>query len=508
VQVLGNPSPCNNLAINLDKNVNQANMEFLALIKSSFEQIEWPRWWRLVIVTTIVGVTAWFSIKLTREAGNVASIWLSDGVLLGVLLRARVRHSVGYLLAGHIGNFAADYMFGDSMALALCFSVCNMLGIAIAAVALRMHLVDTVDFMRRRSLAYFLLWGVILAPMVSALGGAAMSHYFLGISFSLVFRTWYLAVALGTALVTPLVLSLRQGELARLFSKEMIAKTLGILMLTVIATIIVCTQTDYPLRVIMFPVLMLVIFELGFTGTAIAIFFVAIIVITFTIEGSGPMMAYSGLTALQRILFVQITIVTVALVAFPMVMVLDERKRLSAELEKANKILRALAMTDGLTGLANRRRFDEMLEREWRRTARESGVLSMLMVDIDQFKLFNDYYGHQAGDECLKRVSHALAKIARRSGDVCARYGGEEFAVILPNMDIKQAMSIAESIRLAIEEIKIEHVKMKNEKLTVSVGVASLRPRDPGVKIGDLVGAADRALYAAKRIGRNRTMTA
>ncbi|HMD54771.1 MAG TPA: diguanylate cyclase, partial [Phycisphaerae bacterium] len=198
--------------------------------------------------------------------------------------------------------------------------------------------------------------------------------------------------------------------------------------------------------------------------------------------------------------------VTVVLVALPMAVVLDERKRLSAELEKANKILHALAMTDGLTGLANRRNFDEILEREWRRTARESGVISLLMIDIDYFKLFNDDYGHQSGDECLKKVGQALSKIARRSGDVCARYGGEEFAIILPNIETNRAMLIAESMRAAVEAIEIKHDKVAGERLTVSVGVASIKPRDPGVRISDLIGSADRALYNAKRAGRNRTV--
>jgi diguanylate cyclase (GGDEF)-like protein len=255
-------------------------------------------------------------------------------------------------------------------------------------------------------------------------------------------------------------------------------------------------------------VLMLVIFELGFTGTAIAIFLIAIIAILFTVEGSGPMMAYSGLTTVQRIHFVQITLITTALVAFPMVVILDERKRLSVELDKANKILHSLAMTDSLTGLANRRHFDELLEREWRRIARESGTLSLLLFDIDHFKLYNDHYGHQSGDECLKKVGHVLAKIARRSGDICARYGGEEFAVILPNIYTERAMQIAESARTDVAAIEIEHVKAEEGRVTVSVGVASIKPRDPGVKMGDLIEAADHALYNAKRGGRNRTMTA
>jgi len=478
-------------------------MKLAAFVK----QIEWPGAWRLAATAGAVGVMAWSSITLTREAGNVASIWLSDGLLLGVLLTARARHGAAYLIAGYLANFVADRSFGDSTVLALSFSACNMLGVAIAAKLLRIHLADAADFVQRRSFTYFLLYGVALAPALSAFCGAAASHYFLGISFPLVFSTWYMAVALGNALVTPLVLSMRRRELTMLFGKAMIAKTLGILMLTVVATVIV-SQSGYPLRFIMFPILMLVIFELGFTGTAIALFLIAIIAIMFTVEGSGPLKSVSGLTAAQQIFFVQVTIATAALVALPMAVILAEHKRLSTALEKANNVLRSLAMTDGLTGLANRRHFDDMMGREWRRTARESGLLSLLFLDIDHFKPYNDCYGHRVGDDCLQRIAQLLMQAVRRSGDFCARYGGEEFAIILPNTDIEHAVHMAESVRAGIESLDIEHAEVPGRRITVSIGVACVHPRDGGVTITGLIDSADRALYAAKRGGRNRIVTA
>ncbi|HUO44552.1 MAG TPA: diguanylate cyclase [Burkholderiales bacterium] len=472
-------------------------------------QIARPEWWRLAAVASVVGVTAWSSLVLTREADNVASIWLSDGVLLGILLRTRPRYWAAYLAAGYLGNFAADHWFGDSAMLALGFSVCNMSGVALAAVSLRMRLTDASDLTQRRVLANFLFYGVALAPALSALGGAALSHFFLGIPFLRVFRTWYLAVAIGIALVTPLVLSVRRRELAALFGRAAVARTLGILTLTTGVTTVVFAQSAYPLLFALFPVMMLAIFKLDFTGTAIAIFIAAIIAIVFTIEDYGPMMTITGLTDAQRILFLQITIATAVLVTLPVSLVLAERERLRAALEEANSVLRSLAMTDGLTGLANRRRFDEMLDREWRRTARESGVLSLLLIDVDHFKPYNDYYGHRAGDECLRAVAQALARAARRSGDVCARYGGEEFAVILPNTEAAKAAHIAEQMRAVIEALDIEHSKVADGRLTVSVGVASVRPRDAaGAHPASLIDSADRALYEAKKGGRNRVAAA
>ena len=482
-------------------------MEFSGQMKAYFKQIECPEWWHLAAVATVVGTMAWFSITLTREAGNVATIWLSNAALLGVLLRVRSQHWFAYLLVGYLANSAADRLFGDSTLLALTIAACNTVEAVLAAALLRSRLTDASDLTQRRTFTYFLFYGVIVAPIVSALLGAATFRYFTGASFSTVLKTWYLADAVGIALVTPLMLSLRRNELATLFSEAAVAKTLGILILTATVSMVVFAQSTYPLLFVLFPVMMWAIFELGFTGTAIAIFMAAIIAIVYTIKGHGPMMMIEGLTVQQRILFLQITIATAVLVALPVALVLAERERLREALQNANNELHSLAMTDGLTGLANRRRFDEMLDREWRRTARESGEISLLLLDIDHFKLFNDFYGHQSGDECLKEVGHALAKIARRSGDVCARYGGEEFAVILPSIDAMRAMPIAELMRAAVEAIEIKHEKVPYGRVTVSVGVASIKPRDFGARIGDLVGAADRALYDAKRGGRNRTIT-
>jgi len=482
-------------------------MEFSGQTKGRLKQIEWPEWWQLAAVAAVVGTMAWFSITLTRDAGNVASIWLSNAALLGILLRVRSQHWFAYLLVGFLANFAADRIFGDSTALALTVAACNMVEAMLAAALLRSRLSDASDLTQRRTFAYFLFYGMIVAPIVSASLGAETFRYFTGASFLTVFKTWYLADAIGIALVTPLMLSLRRNELATLFSEAAVAKTLGIFIVVATVTTTVFAQSTYPLLFLLFPIMMWVIFELGFTGTAIAIFMAAIIAIAFTINGHGPMMLIEGLTFQQRILFLQITIATAALVALPIALILAERERLREALQNTNNELHSMAMTDALTGLANRRRFDEMLEREWRRTARESGVISLLLLDIDHFKLFNDFYGHQTGDECLQKVGDALVRIARRSGDVCARYGGEEFAVILPSIDAKRAMTIAELMRAAVETIEIKHEKAPKGRVTVSVGIASIKPRDIGAQIGDLVGAADRALYDAKRGGRNCTMT-
>lgn len=173
------------------------------------------------------------------------------------------------------------------------------------------------------------------------------------------------------------------------------------------------------------------------------------------------------------------------------------------ELAAANQELLRLSVLDGLTGIANRRSFDQYLEREWKGAMRRKKRLVLLLADIDFFKAYNDTYGHLFGDDCLKTVATAIRSRVKRATDMVARYGGEEFAVVLPSADETGAMIIAEDIRKYIEDLAIEHKSAPGGRLTISLGVAAVVPR-PGQSEQDLLTLADNALYAAKRAGRNR----
>lgn len=177
------------------------------------------------------------------------------------------------------------------------------------------------------------------------------------------------------------------------------------------------------------------------------------------------------------------------------------QKEAQAELER-------LATRDGLTSVANRRCFDQTLNTEWRRATRESRALSLLMIDVDYFKFYNDTYGHQGGDDCLRRVAGAMSDVVKRSSDAVARYGGEEFAIILPATDPEGACIVAERIRAAVENLALPHTKSEvADHVTVSIGVASAIVSTGGMPT-QLVGVADAALYRAKKEGRNRVVMA
>ncbi|HUP59337.1 MAG TPA: diguanylate cyclase [Thermoanaerobaculia bacterium] len=178
----------------------------------------------------------------------------------------------------------------------------------------------------------------------------------------------------------------------------------------------------------------------------------------------------------------------------------------NAHLANAIETLHRISTQDGLTGVSNRRHFDETIGLEWRRAARSRDPLSLLMLDIDYFKAFNDSVGHQAGDDTLRRVAQTLRSSVHRAADLVARYGGEEFAILLPETDGEHAVKIAEALREQIESLGIDHHEAPLGRVTVSIGVASLIPPRDGSNVEEFVHYADSALYEAKRQGRNRVV--
>ncbi|AKU25122.1 GGDEF domain-containing protein [Massilia sp. NR 4-1] len=178
-------------------------------------------------------------------------------------------------------------------------------------------------------------------------------------------------------------------------------------------------------------------------------------------------------------------------------------------LESLNRQLEKMALQDGLTGLANRRQFDVTLGNEFSRAVRQGSELAFIMIDVDYFKQYNDLQGHSAGDDCLRALSRSIRmQTPKRPGDLAARYGGEEIGVLLPNTDAEGARAVAERIRAAVEALQMPHPGSRFQVVTVSAGVAAIKPQRGVDQPGALVEAADRALYAAKSAGRNRVGSA
>ncbi|WP_366918612.1 diguanylate cyclase [Acaryochloris sp. IP29b_bin.148] len=182
---------------------------------------------------------------------------------------------------------------------------------------------------------------------------------------------------------------------------------------------------------------------------------------------------------------------------------IEERKRVEAELAQANASLHRLAYMDGLTQVANRYRFDQDIEQVWRRLQRDHEPLSLILCDVDYFKLFNDHYGHQVGDDCLRQVAHAIQQSVHRPDDLVARYGGEEFAIILPATHAQGAEQVALAILHQVFELNIPHEFSNiSPQITLSLGLATVIPQVEQ-SLDDLIELTDKALYRAKEEGRN-----
>ena len=242
------------------------------------------------------------------------------------------------------------------------------------------------------------------------------------------------------------------------------------------------------------------------TGTSFALFFIYLYMMAFVNHTPIPILINNG-----SLFFFAIIIGMIS--AYFMEVGLRREFYLTAELQsktveavKANRELKKLSCTDALTGMANRRGLEEFLKREWKWAVRKKLSLSLIMADIDFFKKYNDSYGHQAGDECLKRLAQCLSQIATRPGDIVSRYGGEEFLIVLADTTEHNAETVAEKARKKIESLEMKHEQSEvSTYVTISMGVATVVP-DLESSQKTLIEAADNSLYMAKQNGRNKIM--
>jgi diguanylate cyclase (GGDEF)-like protein/PAS domain S-box-containing protein len=569
---------------------------------------------------------------LAQNTSHIATFWAADGVLTAFLLSRPKNRWWTFLVAAWLGDIVSILLFRSSIWVSGSLAFCHLAEVLIAALLLKKAIQQNRDLASPGMMARVLLFAILLAPAISALLASAYYRLVFGAHFWQVFGKWFPAHAIGMGIMMPLTLAIWDPNLPKLFDRNHIHRTVGILLLILGVSIGIFEQTHYSLRFLWLPLLMLVVFEVGMLGAVMAIFEVLLVGALYTLHGRGLLWIDKGSTLQGNILLLQSAILVLLLSVVPFAAILERQQQLRTRLRLGMKryqlladnsrdivvlanlegrrlyvspaihdvlgwtqeewtnqdaadnmhwedrgafqrmlkellhgedrrtfryrtrhkngqylwmeaSIRALpdettgkpnalvanvrdiservdserklaeahiyvqqqAQRDSLTQLANRRRFDEVLEKEWRRGRRTGKPLALLMVDIDHFKRINDTCGHRAGDQCLQTLAAILLRVARRPSDVAARYGGEEFTVLLPDVNLTAAQVVAEGLCLQVREQLFNAGIGRSLALTVSVGVAALVP-DKNTRADALVEAADQALYAAKQAGRNRIM--
>jgi len=462
------------------------------------------RWGELTLTFFVLLLFSWLGIVLSRQSAGVATIWFTNGMLFAVVVSRPREVWLQYFALGLLADVLADVLYGDRLALALGVSVANSVEVILSSFALTYWFGWPFNLSKRRPLLGFLGVAVVGATAITSAIGASWTLLFVNAGpWWMLFRTWYLGDILGMAIMAPLVFVLLRPGFFEVLQGKQLLNTLGLLTIPAIATALVFTHDKDPLIFFIFPALLLVVFQLGFPGSVLTVFVIAVISISLTVTGHGPLMLIQDPHMLHRIVVVQIFLAVALFTAFPVAALLEERKALEDSLQRSESLYRQLANADGLTGLANRRWFDERLEEEWQRGLKSGQPLALLLIDVDLFKAYNDLFGHLGGDGCLRRIAGVIANALPKSGDVASRFGGEEFAVILPNTGTEQALAVAESLRLGVEAMNLPHTESPWGVQTVSIGVAVWVPERTETALG-LLSASDSALYCAKRLGRNR----
>jgi diguanylate cyclase (GGDEF)-like protein len=454
------------------------------------------------LLLALASLASWLSLNFTAEHGSIATLWLMNGVVLGVMLRCPQAWWPGVLLLSGLGNILGGLGSTAPLGLRIALMSCNIIEICVAAWIVHRP-GDVIQHFTERRSALRNCGGMLLAPLVSCVFAGLINTIVRHQPFTDTARIWLVAHALGLEIMTPLVLAFRKDELALLFARKTVARNIAALCILMAVSAGVFAQTQYPFLFMIFPPLVLVVFLTGFLGTSIALFAQSMIALIFTMSGHGPFMLMRDASPGLRIGIEQAYLLTTITLAMPLAIALAERRRFEAQLLSMQEQLKRMSLTDFLTGISNRRFFDEFTAREWKRACREKNSISAMMIDIDFFKGYNDTYGHHEGDKCLVAVAQAINGAASRPGDLTARYGDEEFVVVLGSTRPEGCLFLAERIRKSVESLGLPHASSPFGIVTVSIGMATMDATPDRSEI-DLVEQADQALYDAKHQGRNR----
>jgi diguanylate cyclase (GGDEF)-like protein len=468
--------------------------------------LDWVRpdsFFRLGLVLALYALASVGGYFLNHVITISDILWPANGLLLAFLLPIARRYWTSYLAPSIVINIAAHLVFHYSFNRSLLFSVANTIEILIAGLLINHGDGIRPDLTHFRTLVRFVGFGVLLAPIASTTFIEAVLILWTYPRHPHLLTSWVIGDVMGMALMTPLILAMDKRGLARIFTPPRLWETLVILFGVGGLSTAVFFQPALPISFLLIPALLMAVFRLRATGGALAVAVIAAPAITLIVRThgafsiSGVAINHHGCFLLQ--LFLCVCVVTV----YAVEAALSGRDKLLDDTTSVSEA-DAASMQDYATGLANRVYFDRQLARNWQNALRDQSPLSLLIVDIDHFKLYNDHYGHLAGDECLRRIAAVLAGSSKRSTDTVARYGGEEFALLLPRSNASGAMILAERIRQAVADAQLPNIPYTAGIVTVSIGIATMDPNSDE-NPAQFIQRADRALHEAKKAGRNRT---
>jgi diguanylate cyclase (GGDEF)-like protein len=434
--------------------------------------------------------------------------WPTNGIALGLLMRTDRRHWLLIMASTLCGSVIGEIQYGLPLSWILFNGLANLAGPLLGALTLARFRQLEEWLLTPHVVLRFVGCGLVLSPLVSAIILATYRSVYLDEgSFWGHLQLRCVSDMLGYALLTPLVLVVSEWVTNRvLIPRKVVGPFLSIVGL-VIWVSAVFWQSTYSLTFVAVSFTLMATIRYGFSVSVISLNILAVIATAASMSGHGPFVLGGGVNVTSRVLLLQGFLILTMTTVMSVSVIQLERKVFQDRMKNAYDEMARTAETDSLTGLKNRRFIEAALSREWKRALRDRAQLALLMVDVDYFKLYNDSYGHVAGDDCLRAVAEVLSRGARRPADIVARYGGEEFMCILPNTDVRGAFLLAESLRRQIEALSERPHSTLKCSVTVSVGCVAATPSLDS-RSESLVETADQALYRAKHNGRNRVETA
>jgi diguanylate cyclase (GGDEF)-like protein len=476
-----------------------------------------PAWWvyLLLPLAHFASIKLTFSLAVTPE--NEVVMWIPNAVLLAALLHFQGRR--GWALAAL--TFTSDVLANLPVfpaPQAVMLSLCNLAEVTASYLLIR-HLGGSSRLERIKDFGKFVLAGPVLGAFAASLlaGAVLLTLDRVTAAYPTLVLLWWFGDALGLLIFTPLLLALfapqREPLALRWWDAAVVAVTAALTLAIFIGSKWLASRGLTLTPTLLLPPVFLIAARLGMRWTAVA---VALISLAAAWSQTAGLRLFGDASPHEMVLHAQEFILTLSLAGMGFAILFGEQRALARELEdkvrertrelvESNARLAALSMTDDLTGIANRRRFDEVLAAAWLHARRRGEPLAVGLVDVDFFKPYNDRYGHQRGDDCLRMIAEVLTSTLRRGTDLAARYGGEEFAFVIPGIDGAEARSRAEAIRSTLQARGERHELSPLGVLTASVGIAVAVPAENDSP-ESLLRCADEALYVAKRCGRNRAV--